>query len=83
MKLPIAEVVDAPIHGGMSGNEVVARNLIKNAVDYGQLSSIEMILDRIEGRPTKAAANKPDNSQLTEQRDVQIESLNDLAKDEP
>lgn len=81
MNRPIREVEDTEINGNMTGNEAVARQLIRTATKIGSFTAIEMILDRIEGKPTKAAANKPDNSQLTDQLDLTIDSLNDFTKE--
>ena len=77
LRLPASELNNID-HETMTAGQVLARIILKKAVLDETQSAIEIILDRIEGKPTKAAANKPNNDALTDQLNTSIDDLNDL-----
>jgi len=82
LKQPIANTADSELHRKMTGNEALARILIRKAVNDQSQPAIDAILDRIEGKPGKAAANKSSNEHIDDQLDLALDALNDLARTE-
>lgn len=78
--MTVAQSVDEPIHGRMTGNEALARILLKQAIQNESRDAIVEILDRIEGKASKGATVKPTNDALNEALDVSIDSLNTLTE---
>lgn len=77
MKLPANQVKEIDPET-MSAGEVLARVLLSKAIFDEHQNAIEAVLDRIEGKPTKAAANKPNNDSLLDQLDVSLKELDEL-----
>lgn len=66
----------------MSGDEALARILLRKAINDQSQAAIDAVLDRIEGKPTKATANKASNSHIDDQLDLAVDFLNELATEE-
>ena len=78
LKLPAAVLEQTPDLTVTSGGALLARVLLQKAVIDKNQNAITEVLDRIEGKATKAAANKPSNSHIQEQIALSIEDLNKL-----
>lgn len=81
LTVPVAELDNDPDPAVTSCGAMFARILMRKAVKEGTLNAITEILDRLEGKATKAAQNKPSNDRLHKQLDVSIDVLNNLIQD--
>lgn len=81
MRLPVSEL-QKETDPRTSAGAALARILLKKAVLDEQQSAITEVMDRIEGKATKSAPNKPTNDALNEQLDLSLEDLNKLATEE-
>lgn len=64
--------------GGATYAEVLSRVLVEKAADGNQFA-LEAVMDRVEGKPTKAVPNKADDSVLNEQLDaIGVAALNEM-----
>jgi hypothetical protein len=79
--MPICLTADAPMPPSITGNEALARVMIRRAIRDEAQNAIDAVLDRIEGKPTKSASNKPSNGHIDTQLDLQVDALNSLAGD--
>jgi hypothetical protein len=82
MKLPLAELAIDPDPQSTSVGQMFALILMRKAVTDQTLNAITEILDRIEGKSTKAAQNKPTNSHIMDQLNSSLDGLDDLTKEE-
>lgn len=78
LRLPVGTSVDADITPEMTGNEALARILLRKAINDRSQAAIDAVLDRLEGKPVRAAANKTTNAHIDEQLDLQLDALNGL-----
>lgn len=81
LRVPLDELTKAVDGGRVTVGAALARVLLKKATIDGQSQAITEVLDRIEGKPTKSAANKPSNDALTEQLDSSLASLDELTEE--
>lgn len=80
MKLTVGEI-EKPVTRNMTGNEAAARILLQQMLESGSKDAITIILERIEGKATRAAPNKSTNQHLDEQVDLQLDMLNKFTED--
>lgn len=78
MKLPLSVLKADPDPETTSSGAMLARVLLQKAVIDKNQNAIAEVLDRIEGKATKAAANKPSNNHIQEQLDLSIDALNNI-----
>lgn len=78
MRLPLAELSRDPNPNRTTAGAALARVLLRKAVIDQQQAAITEVLDRIEGKATKAAANKPTNNHIQEQLELSLNDLNKL-----
>lgn len=80
LKLPTLELDDEPDPASTSVGQMFALILMRKAVKDQTLNAITEVLDRLEGKATKAAQNKPSNDHLHKQLDVSLDSLDELSE---
>lgn len=80
LRLPVSELTKQTQPGRLTSGQAIARALMTKATLEQSQSAIELVLDRIEGKPTKAAQNKSTNSHITEQLDQSLDSLDKLTE---
>jgi hypothetical protein len=82
LKIPLSELDVDPDPQSTSVGQMFALILMRKAVKDQTLNAITEILDRIEGKSTKAAQNKPTNSHIMDQLNSSLDGLDDLTKEE-
>ncbi len=77
--MPIALLRQDPDEATTSIGAGLARVLLQRAVVDKNHNALVEVLDRIEGKAVKGAANKTSNSHISDQLDQSLEDLNSLA----
>lgn len=80
LKLPLAELDVDPDPDTVSVGQMFALILMRKAVKDQTLNAITEVLDRLEGKATKAAQNKPTNSHIGDQLDANLSDLDNLTE---
>lgn len=80
LSLPMTELDKKIPPGRLTSGQMLARVLLSKAIKDQDKGSIELVLDRIEGKAVKAAQNKTNNNHLTEQLDVVLDDLDKLTE---
>lgn len=80
LKLPADELSKRVDLSKFTSAQMLARVMLTQAVVLQNKDAMAEVLDRIEGRPTKAANNKASNAILSEQLDSSLDDLNKLTE---
>lgn len=78
MRLPAAYLATDPDKSIISAGALFAFVLLQKAIIEKNQTSLTEVMDRLEGKASKAAANKPSNAHIADQLELSIDDLNKL-----
>lgn len=77
LMVPLSDLKDMDLDGATVG-QVLARVLMLKAVADQNMTAITEVLDRLEGKASKSAQNKPTNQHIGDQLDANLSDLDSL-----